>query len=125
MRTVLVLIFTFWTTALMAGDLLSDVQGQWEGKGVLSSGMEWPLFVRFGPDGAEVYTPEDGCEATWSYARLGPGLIQGREELKIGFDRCEVGLKYVVTRHDESRLEVNWFTMHDVFVAEALLWPVQ
>ena len=125
MRTLLVLVFTFWASVLTAGDLLSESQGHWEGEGVLASGMTWPIYVHFKPNSADVVTPDDGCEAVWTYSRLGSGLIEGWEEVTVGMDRCYVGLKFAVTQYDESRLEVNWFKPSGVFIAEALLWRVQ
>ncbi|WP_175556926.1 hypothetical protein [Shimia gijangensis] len=52
-------------------------------------------------------------------------MIKGWEELTVGADRCYVGLKFVVTRYDESRIKVDWFQLNGMFVAEALLWRVQ
>lgn len=52
-------------------------------------------------------------------------MIKGWEEVIVGADRCYVGLKFVVTRYDGHRLEVNWFKPNGMFVAEAILWPLQ
>lgn len=106
-------------------DFLSQNQGHWEGNGVLASGMEWPIYVQFKRNSAEVYTPEDGCRAIWTFDLVNDNMLQGWEEVTVGADRCYVGLKVVVTRYDASRLEVNWFQMNGMFVAEALLWRVQ
>jgi len=106
-------------------DFLSDNRGQWEGTGVLESGFEWPIYVKFLNDTAQVYTPDDGCEAVWRFEQITQHMMKGWEDVTVGADRCYVGLEFVVTRYDDTRLEVNWFTMHGVFVAEAVLWRVQ
>ena len=106
-------------------DFLSENRGQWEGNGVLASGFQWPIFVKFMSNRAEVYTPDDGCEAIWTFERVTNHMMQGWEEVTVGIDRCYVGLKFVVTRYDANRLEVNWFKPNGTFVAEAVLWRVQ
>ena len=106
-------------------DFLSDNRGQWEGTGVLDSGFEWPIYIKFLSNHAKVYTPDDGCEAIWRFEKVTPHMMQGWEETTVGADRCYVGLKFVVTQYDASRLEVNWFQMNGMFVAKALLWRVQ
>lgn len=106
-------------------DFLSENRGHWEGKGYISSGLEWPVYVQFMSNSAEVYTPDDGCEATWTFETVGQNIIRGWEEVTVGADRCYVGLKFVVTRHDASRIKVDWFQMNGMHVAEALLWRVQ
>ena len=55
----LMLVFGLGTAAL--ADLLSQNRGQWEGQGVLASGFEWPIYVKFLSDRAEVYTPMTGA----------------------------------------------------------------
>ena len=106
-------------------DLLSESQGQWEGQGRLESGMEWPVYVKFLSNSAEVYTPEDGCEADWTFGTVTNGIIRGWEHVTVGMDRCYVGLELVITRYDASRLKVEWYLPNGMFVAEALLWRVQ
>ena len=107
------------------GDFLSEHRGTWEGTGVLDSGLQWPIYVTFLDQTAQVVTPDDGCEAIWTFDRITDGMMQGWEEVTVGADRCYVGLKFVVTRHDASRLKVEWYQQNGMFVAEALLWPVQ
>ena len=124
MRKILLLLVLVLGQAA-AADFLSENRGQWEGTGVLASGFEWPIFVRFQADTAEVYTPDDGCEAVWTFDRITHAMIQGWEHVTVGADRCYVGLKVVVTRYDENRLEVNWYKPNGMFVAEAVLWRVQ
>ena len=106
-------------------DFLSENRGQWEGTGVLASGFEWPIYVKFRPNSAQVYTPDDGCEAVWTFEQVTNDMIKGWEEVTVGADRCYVGLKFVITRYDDHRLEVNWFKPNGMFVAEAVLWRVQ
>ncbi|MFT5161045.1 MAG: hypothetical protein ACI9ZD_002661, partial [Paracoccaceae bacterium] len=73
-------------------DLLSENRGQWAGTGVLLSGFEWPGYVNFPANTAEVYTPDDGCEAIWTFERVAPDMIKGWDEITVGANRCYVGL---------------------------------
>jgi hypothetical protein len=124
MRKFLLILFLVFGQAAHA-DLLSENRGQWEGVGVLESGFEWPIYVKFLAASAQVYTPDDGCQSVWTFESVTQNLIKGWEEVTVGADRCYVGLKFVVTRYDENRLEVNWFLPNGMFVAEAVLWRVQ
>jgi len=124
MRKLLLLLFLVMGQSALA-DMLSENRGQWEGNGVLESGFTWPVYVKFLSNTAEVYTPDDGCEAIWRFESVTSSMIKGWEEVTVGADRCYVGLKFVVTRFDENRLEVNWFKPNGMFVAEAVLWRVQ
>ena len=124
MRKLLLVIFLVLGQTAHA-DFLSDNRGQWEGTGYLASGFQWPIYVKFNRNTAEVYTPDDGCEAIWRFEKVTNHMMQGWEEVTVGADRCYVGLKFVVTRYDQHRLKVEWYQMNGMFVAEALLWPVQ
>ena len=124
MRTLLLICLLVFGQSASA-DFLSENQGHWEGQGVLESGQTWPFYVHFQPNRAEVYSYEDGCEANWNFTRVTPHMMEGWEELLVGFDRCHAGLKFVVTRHDASRLKVEWQNMHGVFIAEGFIWRVQ
>jgi hypothetical protein len=106
-------------------DFLNENRGHWEGEGSLPSGQKWPVYVEFKANSAEVYTPDDGCEARWTFESVTENIIRGWEELTVGADRCYVGLKFVVTRYDASRIKVDWFQMNGMHVAEALMWRVQ
>ncbi|MGH1413140.1 MAG: hypothetical protein ACRBB0_06585 [Pelagimonas sp.] len=124
MQKLLLILFLFFGQAASA-DLLSENRGLWEGTGFLESGQEWPIYVEFLTDIAHVRTPEDGCEAIWQFESITQNIIRGWENVTVGEDRCYVGLKFVVTRHDRHRLKVDWYQMNGMFVAHAILWPVQ
>ncbi|WP_299922742.1 hypothetical protein [uncultured Pelagimonas sp.] len=124
MRQLLLVLFLIIGQVAHA-DFLSDNRGHWEGKGYLPSGLEWPVYIEFRSNSAKVYTPDDGCEANWSFEQVTNNLIRGWEHVTVGADRCYVGLKFVVTRHDASRIKVDWFQMNGMQVAEALLWRIQ
>ena len=121
----LLLVLMLFIAQVAQADLLSESLGQWEGQGVLESGMKWPIYVKFLSQGAEVYTPDDGCEADWTFGTVTDGILRGWEHVTVGIDRCYVGLEFVVTRYDDYRLKVEWYLPNGMFVAEALLWRVQ
>jgi len=124
MRIMLMILFLVIGQGAQA-DLLSDSRGQWEGSGMLDSGLTWPIYVKFLANSANVNTPDDGCEAIWTFESVTPNMIRGWEEVTVGADRCYVGLNFVVTRQDQNRLKVDWFQMNGMFVAKAVLWRVQ
>jgi hypothetical protein len=125
MRYLATLILLLWATVAQAGDFLTDHAGMWEGQGTTSDGIKWTFYARIDQNGAKWNSIDDGCEGTWDFQQVHANQADGWEDVLVGRDRCYLGLRIVLTTYDASRIKAEWYLQNGMFVAEAMLWPVQ